>query len=160
MNDWWQHSSLREKWMIILGGIIAIIILGYEFLWNPLSSSVNELQINIVKQQQLLNWMQRANQQIKQLRAAGFVESPTSEEALLVITERSLAEQKLSRYLDQVQQPTDNQLVLTFKTVPFDRLMTWLESLWRQYSINVSQMTIQKTDTPGLVQAKLTVERS
>lgn len=159
MNEWWQRLSIREKWMIIIGGIFVVIIFAYVFIWSPLSSNVNNLQTTNTEQRQLLNWMQHANRQIQQLKAAGFTEKPASTEALLVIAEKTLAEKKLSQYLNQVQQPSDNQLVLTFKTVPFDKLIAWLEFIWRQYSINVTQISVEKTNTPGLVEAKLTLAK-
>lgn len=160
MKDWWHHLAEREKIFITVGAIISAFLLGYALIWSPISNIYQNAKQNVRAQQQLLQWMQHASKRIQQLRTAGFTHREQTNQALLVITEKSIATQSLTAYLKQVQQPQQNQVVFNFSQAPFDTLIQWLQTLWKQNNIIVKQITVKKTETTGLVDAAVTLEKN
>ena len=160
IQQWWQGLSERERRIVSVGGIAAVILLVYWLIWSPLTENVNQMKSQVIFQQNTYRWMQRATQQIGQLKQAGFSDAHHHDEAILVLVERALAQQKLSLYLRHVQQPQGNQLVLTFHKVPFDRLMSCLQTLAQEVNIEVLQFNASKTKVIGAVDAQVTLEQT
>lgn len=155
----WMQLKLRER-LFVIAGVVFVIVLAVEFLvWSPLVKTRDRLQSQVHTQQQTLLWMHHAGRRIRTLKAAGFREVHPTQENLLVTAERSLQQQKLSRYLSGVQQPQPNRLQLTFKKIPFDTIMTWLQMLWTDHAINVQAITVKRM-APGQVSAAITLKNS
>ena len=54
----------------------------------------------------------------------------------------------------------DNSTVrVTFESAPFDSLVMWMGILQSQYGIQVDVASLDRLDTPGMVDAQLTVKR-
>lgn len=157
MSEWWYQLSDRERWLIFGGSIFLILFFIYFYLWTPLANRVDYFKQQIHSQETLLTWMQHANQEIQQYRIQGVKTPHRTQTALLVAAERTLAQKKLSSFLNQIQQPTINQLSLSFKKVPFDPLINGLQALWHDESINVTQALLIKDNTQGMVHAKITL---
>ena len=160
MQQWWQTLSERERRMVGLGGAAAFLLLIYALIWSPLTDSVRQMKSRVIFQQRTDRWMQHATRQIDQLKQAGFSDTSHHDEAILVLVERALAKQKLSAYLQHVQQPQGNQLVLTFHKAPFDRLMNCLQVLAQQVNIEVLQFNAKKSKVMGTVDAQVTLEQT
>lgn len=150
--DQWQTLSFRERVMLGMGVVTTVILLIYAILWSPLSNAVTHLQQQVASQQKLLQWMQHAVQKIQQLKQGEMpLTTHRKNEPLLELTERTITDKNLSRYLQQVQQPQANQLLLKFQQVPFDPLMSWLQTLLSQYAIQIKKINIKKTQAIGIV---------
>lgn len=160
MMKWWQSLSDRERNMLSIGGLMAILLLGYVLIWNPFAGSVSALRSRIYAQRQLLQWMQYAEKRIQQLQSEGFLEKKSDDEAILVLAEKTLTEHKLSRYLQQIQQPQENTLALKFHKIPFDQLMNWLQLLTHQNSITIQKFTANKAKPIGTVNVMITLTQN
>jgi len=155
MMKWWQSLSDRERNVLSVCGLVAVLLLGYMLIWNPLAGSVSALRSQTYAQRQLLQWMQYAQKRIQQLQSEGFLGKKNSDQAILVLAEKTLTRHKLSRYLRQVQQPQANQLALKFHKIPFDQLLNWLQILTHQNSIEIQKFTANKTNPIGTVNAMI-----
>lgn len=160
MKKWWLSLADRERKIISLGGLAAALLVGYTLLWSPLTTSVTTLRTHSHAQQKLFVWMQHAERRIQQLKNAGFSEQQNSNEAILVLAEKTLTESKLSRYLRHVQQLQANQLLLKFHKAPFDQLMKWLQILTRQNSVAVQKLTVDKAKSSGTVNATIMLQQN
>ncbi|EKD91995.1 MAG: hypothetical protein ACD_29C00258G0002 [uncultured bacterium] len=74
--------------------------------------------------------------------------------------ESTLATQQLSSFLNQVQQPQDNQAELTFENVPFDKLMQWLQTIWAANSISVVAFSATPQTVVGIGDVTMTLRNS
>lgn len=160
MKVWWLQLTERERWLLLGSSVIITFLLIYLFIMTPLSNRITHLNQQVQALQTTLTWMQRANRSIQQYRAAGIHAAKPTQTALLVTAEKTLYAKQLSGYLTSIQQPEANQLVLNFKTIPFDALISWLQSLWALNSINVKQISIAKLNVTGSVGVKLVLHSS
>jgi len=155
MKEWWFNLNLREKQTVSLGVAVTIMALLYGLIWSPLHTSVNALRDQIQHNQQLLSWMQTADQQIQ--AAAKMTPTPTvthNAASWLSIVQDNVKQSPLAKNLTQLVQADNDSVKLTFQQVDFDLLISWLTELWQQQGLVVTQLTITSGSTPGIVGAE------
>lgn len=155
MKEWWFNLNLREKQMVGLGVTVTIMALLYGLIWSPLHNSVSALRDQIQRNQQLLSWMQAADQQIQ--TAAKMTPTPTAPHnaaSWLSIVQNNVKQSPLAKNLTQLVQADNDSVKLTFQQVDFDLLISWLTELWQQQGLVVTQLTITSGSTPGIVGAE------
>jgi len=159
LNKWYALSE-QEHRTIIVGATVAITLLGYLFIWSPLTTARDHMREQFTSQKDLYQWMQQVEPRIQALKKEGFPGSPGQDEPLLALTQQILNDKRLSRYLTQMQQPQAKQLVLTFHKVPFDSFIRWLQVLTHQYAVEVPQLKANPTDPSGSADIHLTLQKS
>lgn len=157
LKSWWENLSDRERQMVSIGGVIVGVLFVYMTIWSPLSDAVADRKMQVTTHRQLLQYLQRASQTIAQLKSDGIVVDSSGNVDLLSLAEQTLSQQSLSTYLKQVQQPQQNQIALTFKNVPFDKLMQWLQTMTTQHDIKVQQFTAKRLPTIGTANVQMTL---
>ena len=156
---WWENLSERDRRVLTIGGIISIILIIYLFIWNPLANAVVNQKTDIKKQQSLLHYLQQSAIKIQTFRASGVSATTKTSEALLTLIETSLSSQQLSGFLQQVQQPQDNQAELTFERAPFDKLMRWLQTLWSTQGVSATTFSATRLSVMGTVDVVMTLKK-
>lgn len=152
----WDNLLDRERQILSIGGVLVGILFIYAVIWSPLSNAVANQKTRLQSQQQLLQYIQNANRLIAQYKASGIaVHVATTDTNLLSEAQKTLSKQGLSVFLKQVQQPTSNQLSLTFDAVPFDHLMAWLENLTTTRGVKVLQLSATRLPEMGMAEVKV-----
>lgn len=155
MKEWWFNLNLREKQTVSLGAAITIMALLYGLIWSPLHNSVIALRDQMQHNQQLLFWMQTADQQIQAAEKMTQIPTPTHNAASwLSIIQDNVKQSPLAKNLTQLVQADNDSVKLTFQQVDFDLLISWLTELWQQQGLVVTQLTITSGSTPGIVGAE------
>ena len=60
MMQWWQSLQPRERLILGSGSVIALLILLWEFAWQPLSTDRESLRSAVVTKRQMLGDLARA----------------------------------------------------------------------------------------------------
>lgn len=156
IQAWWNNLLERERHILSIGGVLVGILFIYAVIWSPLSNAVSNAKTRAQSQQQLLQYLQNAEKLILQYKASGVaVHVATTDADLLSEAQQTLSKQGLSAFLTQVQQPTSNQLSLTFDAVPFDHLMAWLENLTTTRGVKVLQLSATRSPEMGMAEVKV-----
>jgi general secretion pathway protein M len=159
MKEWWINLALREKQTVTLGALIVAVASLYGLIWSPLQSGVASLREQVQKDQQLLVWMQSADQQL-QAAAKSPIKPVTTDTAAssLGTVQNALKHSSFAESVTQLVQADNDSVKLTLQQVDFDALITWLTQLWQQHGFVVSQTTIASSNSPGIVTAELTLK--
>ena len=158
MKEWWQQLALREKRMVAGGAIVVAVLLIYFGLWFPLQHTVSSLRQTIVKNQNLLAWMQQADAQMKTIVPTKTVAvTSMSPAALLGWLQNSIQQAGLDHQLTQIKEGSDEAILLQFQAVNFDALINWLAQAQEQQGFRVTQMSAVKTAASGMVNAEITL---
>lgn len=155
--QWWYERSQREQILVSMGTILIIILLVYILVWKPLTSNISLMRQNIQDQTALLSWLDTASSKIQQYQTAGYTKKQSSSQPILVLVEQSLMQSKLSQYVANTEQKSDNEIVISLKNTPFDRAVDWLEMLWKRDNVIVKSMGATKTNTMGIVNLTVTL---
>lgn len=150
-KDRWQQLLLREKRILVAGIFFASILLFYALIWSPLNNKINYLQNKIHTDQQLLAWMQTADRRLSSLKNSDT--SKKNNGSILSIIQTQLQKSVFSAQISGLRLLNDNAVQFHLQNSSFDQLITWLVQLNEQYSLRVSQLSVNTTETIGLVNA-------
>ncbi len=141
--------SPRERRLLLIGAIAAVAILIFGIL-IPLDRGVAHAQERLVKKRADLSWMQSVASQV-----AVLPQSSANGESLLVIIDRSAREAGLASALSGSEPGSGGNLSVRLEKAPFDVLIGWLARLAQQNGVTVDSAIIEKSGTPGLVNANI-----
>lgn len=156
LKTWWQARSSREQRLLQGTAIILAIAMAYYGIWTPLTDAVNHNKDTVTAQTALLTMMTHANQTIIARNRAGFHHTPTPPNLLLPMIEQSLQKASLSQSLKKIEQ-NGKTIQLTLTQVPFDTVTAWLKTLWLHNGISVTQASVKRDETAGLVDFTMTL---
>lgn len=149
-----SFSSLndRERRMVTLGGIVAVVLLVVAVVL-PLDRSVARANERVARKQSDLAWMRRV---APQLASAGpAVEHPATQDSLLVVVDRAARESGLGNALTSSEPSGAGGLRVRLDKAPFDTLLGWLGRLADQHGVRVESATIDAATEAGLVNAAI-----
>ena len=161
MRAWWQGLQERERRTLAVGGIVVAAMLGWALLWYPLSHARSDLAVRVAHQQDDLAWMRQALGETRNLRAQGaHSRADRQGKSLLALADVSARGAGLTGALKRVEPAGADSVRVNLEIADFDALMSWLDSLARDYGVQVTDFSADKVDSPGLVNARVTLEDS
>jgi len=147
--------SPRERRMVLIGALALVAILIFGML-IPLDRSVAHTQQRLAKKRADLSWMQTVAPQIALLPPPAAANG----ESLLVVVDRSARESGLASALSGSEPGGPGNLTVRLEKAPFDALVGWLARLSQQNGVTVDSAVIEKTGSPGLVNASIVLQSS
>ena len=139
---------------LALGGLAlaaAILIFGVLIPLDRSVAHAHERDHDKQRKRADLSWMQGVAPEL----AASAPPPAATGESLLVIIDRSARESGLAGALAGSEPGGPGSLSVRLAKAPFDALVGWLGRLARQNGVSVEAATIEKTETPGLVNAAI-----
>jgi general secretion pathway protein M len=159
MNEWWFSKTQQEQRAIIIGGVVVFILLLYVMVWLPFTKNLDKKVKNVQDQKVTLQWIQSNLDQVKKLRLTKRGTKTSSNEALLTLIERTAKNIQLRKQLQNIKPKGDNGVQLMVEQAPFDTLIRWLGQLTLNHGLEIESLNIDKQDSPGLVNARIVIER-
>ncbi|MEO0423706.1 MAG: type II secretion system protein GspM [Pseudomonadota bacterium] len=156
MKEWFEGLETRERWVLVIGSIIAVISILYGGIISPLYGAVDKHQASVREHTQLLQWIQ-ANQGRATTRGNGGGGGGGS-----AVTElsRQVRSAGLQPYLEQSRPNGNNGVRAEFRNAPFDELMKLLGNLESGASLRVVDAAVQPGDIPGTGNFRVTLARA
>ncbi|HEY0942158.1 MAG TPA: type II secretion system protein M [Steroidobacter sp.] len=159
LKDKFNSLQPRERWVVIGGAILVLVVAVYVFALAPLYSAV-EAQANRVAQKEGdLAWMRSVSGEVAVLSAAQPSRPGPSNESLVVLIDRAARECGLSNSLTGQTPNGERGIRVRLEAAEFDKLMVCLGTLQQVHAIDVESATIDRTAKPGLVNANLVLMR-
>ena len=148
------YAGLKEsdqRALTILGVFLGVTIVVAGILL-PLNSAVSRAVKGSETRREDLDWM-RAH--ATEIRARGADIPPDTNEAPVVLVDRIGREVGLGAALRGTQPNTTGGVRVQLEGAPFDILVGWLDTLDRRYGLTTESITIDRTPSPGLVNASI-----
>ncbi len=158
MKAWWTSLGDRERALISGGAVMALAVLGYVLAWEPFQSSHRRLQQSVAEQRAELAWMRQAAQEIQRL--SGAAQPRSDGRSLLTLVDQTARTAGLGAALKQITPQGDDKLSARLDAVEFDKLLPWLGVLEREHPITLINLSVDRTETPGLVNARVILQGS
>ncbi|MBT3092458.1 MAG: type II secretion system protein M [Candidatus Thiodiazotropha sp. (ex Lucina pensylvanica)] len=159
MKEWWQSKTPQEHMALIIGAAAILLLLVYLLLWRPFNQALGKKALLVESQQLTLNWMQDNLDLVKNLRSQQRGKSAGSNEALLTLVDRTAKKIRLRQQIQRIKPQGDNAVQLWIEEAPFDTIIKWLGQLTQTHAIEIDSLTIDRQDKPGLVNARLVLQR-
>lgn len=157
MNQWFANLGSRERLLVILASTLLLLLVLYGVVWRPVDQRVERLQETVTEQRSLRHWMQKAAREVEQLRGAAGG-AAVRHGSLLSITDRTANQAGLGGAVKRVEPEGSGKVRIQLEGAGFDDIANWLEGLAREFDIRVESITVDGSQGPGLVDARLTLE--
>ncbi len=128
---------------------LLIVVLG---IWQPAADYAASARVTRNNQQELINWM---NSTAVQARAAAGIQTTTHRSGQSLLTTISRTAQDFKIKPNKMQPEGNDEVSVWFDAVAFNSLMTWLEELQANQGILVRQISVDKNELPGTVNARI-----
>jgi general secretion pathway protein M len=160
MKAWWLTKSPREQLALIAGAAVLLLFLLYLMAWQPFSDALEQKRQLVKGQQATLSWMESQMPEILRLRGNQVKTGKAgNNEALLTLVDRTAKQSRLRQQIQRIKPQGDKSVQLWVEQAAFDTLMKWLDELTEQYGIVIDSLNIDRQDLPGLVNARVVLQR-
>ncbi len=140
IEQWLLMLSPREKLMVFGGVGIALFIILWGGLWEPLSSHQRALEKQVAERANELRWMQKAQQKIQQARSNPQTRRPKVRANPSQIIETTLQRYQLKKGLKQMR--GNKEVSISLKDVNADQVFRFLGELETRYGLQILSMNI------------------
>lgn len=156
MKDWYLRQSPRDRMIVMVVAVLAIISLLYALAWYPLQTGKARIEQALISKQETLEFVRRAGAQLR-ASTGGAVTGKTSDKAPYLLIDEVIRQAKMDPP-ERVEPSGANGARVQFGEVEFDKLVAVLAEL-ELYGLEVSTLTISRKN-PGTVSARFNMERS
>lgn len=163
MKAWWDNLSQRERWLLGGGAVALLAFLFYLQVWEPFQASNRLLRQSVAEQRADLAWMRQAAVEVKRLNAAGASggrAAASGGQSLLTVVDQTARAAGLGAALKRINPQGGDKLNAQMEQVEFDAFINWLGALERGHRITIVSMAVDRTDTAGLVNARVILQGS
>lgn len=150
-RQWWQLRSPAERSFWLVAGGIALALVAWVLIWQPLARDTVRLERRLIEQRATLATARRQADEITALARSTVEPSPRDARSAV---ESALAQQGLKA--TAVERGDDQRLRVTLDAVSFDALASLLEALQRDARLNAVDLTAAARVEPGQVRAEMT----
>lgn len=156
---WWQGLAAREQRLLAAGLAVAALLLGWALLWHPLAMRRVELQQAVENQRRDLAYLRVGAGEIERLRVAGTRSRADRQgRSLLALADATARSGGLEDALKRVEPVGSHGVRVSFESARFDALVQWIEDLSRSYGVEASDLSADRADGIGLVNARVTLQ--
>lgn len=158
MKQYWMSLQPRERYTLLTGGIIVVLLLVYLLLIEPFVLELNSMEQRVASQQEELAWMRAAAAEVQKLRAAGAGrQQADSGQSLLSLIDASAKAQGMGNALKQLS-PTGDKVRVRLEGTSFDTLLRWFGKL-EESGVGVDTLTVERLEAQGMVNATVVLGR-
>ncbi|AGH80130.1 general secretion pathway M protein [Psychromonas sp. CNPT3] len=144
---WWATSNIKERRLVVVIVLFLAFSLCYWGAWKPLSTRLDNSEIQLLRTQKTLSWVQeKASLLLKSGRGSQVAQVPQS--SLVEVINRSAKRSGISftRILNR-----NDTLEVWIADVEFNNTMDWLTLLKNKYGIEVLNVDINQALKPGYI---------
>ncbi|WP_057832761.1 type II secretion system protein GspM [Colwellia sp. TT2012] len=149
MKAWWQQLNSREQSLVTAMTLVFIVFMFYSAIWQPLNNSLTEARSKLVRQQQLLSWVQENTALYQQAKRSGGTAKLSG--SIASVANRSAKTYKLT--ITRMQ-PQGDDLQVWINSTPFTQLLFWLEHLANNEGLQVKAIDLTHGDSDGEVKVR------
>lgn len=157
---WFYSLSLKEQRMV--AGAVALIILTlfYLIVWEPIHQGLESEQQQQQSHKEILLWMQEAATEVRTLRSAGSRSViRDKDKPITLVIEQTVNNAGLKTSVNKIESSGRDGARVTLKDAPFNQVLIWLNTLATFNGVQVVSANIERSETPGRADARLTFER-
>ncbi len=156
---WWNGLAAQERRVLVVGGLVAIALLGWAFVWHPLAQRRDDLVQGVANGRATLAYVRGGVAEVE--RRKGVAKRAGGERAgrsLLALADATARSGGLGSALKRVEPAGSTSVKVGFEAVHFDALVTWIEVLANDYGIETTDLSVDYAEGAGLVNARVTLQ--
>lgn len=156
-QTWWQGMAPRDRRTVLIGAAIALPLLAYLLIWDPLTQARKQARMAYAEALALYAEAQDLAARIQALPTAS-TPAKASNLSPLVAVETVAREYRLIEYIQRREAVGAQGVRLIIEDAPAEVLFRMLEALEQQHGLHVSQAQLDPAGA-GKLDARLTLKR-
>ncbi|MEN8134377.1 MAG: type II secretion system protein GspM [Thermodesulfobacteriota bacterium] len=149
----WLNLQKREKLVVLWGGAVLLILLGYILLVAPLRRDRVRLEAAVLSNKAELVWMQDAAIKVRQLKTLSPNKSAVSP---LKIIDQAARKYGVDASLKKIDPGETGKIKVWFENLVFVDFMRFLRSIGGGRGLVITNLSVERLDAPGIVNARAT----
>ena len=158
MNAWFRERSPREQMLLLAGAGMLLLVTLWLLVWEPVSHKRGQFSARVEQQQQILLQLRQLASEAGRIGVIPAGNLDRGDQSLLSLTDRTVRAAGLAGALRRIEPDGDNRVRLWLQQAQFDPMMSWLQSLARDYGVHVYAANVDLGERAGLVVADITLE--
>jgi general secretion pathway protein M len=154
IQQWLDKLAPRERWMVMGGALFALVALIFALGILPVYRARDTAAERVAEQRQLLTDIEQVARRFGP-QSPATAATPTRNESVLVLIDRSTRERGLSSYLKRNQPEGADGVRLRMENAPFDELLLWLSDVQSGQGLAAVSASFDPAGEPGRVNANL-----
>jgi general secretion pathway protein M len=156
---WWNGLAAQERRVLVVGGFVAALLLGWALLWHPLAQRRAELERDLERQHGDLAFVRAGATEIARRRATGAqAGGQRAGKSLLALADATARNGGLGDALKRVEPAGAKTVKVAFESARFDALAAWMEALADRYGVEAIELSVDRADGIGIVNARVTLQ--
>ncbi len=160
ITNWYASLQAKERTMVAVMSVVIVLTLFYLLAWEPVYKGYEVERQKLESQKSILVWMKQAQQEVRSLRASGVKSTRRSSNTpVSIVIEQTAASSGLKSQVSKIESSGKNSSRVKLANVSFNQMILWINTIEQNHGIVTSSINIEKTDKPGLVNAKITFSK-
>ncbi|MBA4286130.1 MAG: hypothetical protein C0434_11425 [Xanthomonadaceae bacterium] len=149
----------REQVLVGIAAVMIVVALLYSGIWKPLARAHRQLADELETAHAVAAKLAQAEAEV---RVAAPQSAPTvgADVSLLTAVDQAAKNGTLKKPPSRLQPDGESAARIWFEDVEFDVLLRWMLELQTRYGVTIDVVDIEKRETAGLVNARLSVLRA
>lgn len=154
IKQWWQALEPRERLFLRIGSALLTLLLLWAFAWLPYQQATKQLHSKIDSREQQFAELRQISAQVKNSASSGQINTLNTQpdragRSLLRLADETVRAAGLAAALKRIEPETDTRAQVWLENASFDRLIGWLESLEKNYSVSIESANISRPASAG-----------
>ena len=146
----------RERLMLIIGATAVGLTILYLAIIEPMMLYRDNLAQRVDSQRRTVSWRRGAAEAYGP--QTGSQRETVAAGSLLATVDAAAKRSELGRSLQRITQDAGNSVRVRLESASFDSLLLWLEGLEERYGIRAADVSVERSEGAGKVDATLTLE--
>jgi general secretion pathway protein M len=152
-RTWYAGLEPREQKAVAWGGIGGTVLLLLVIVLQ-LHAAVDRAERRVQQKRADVAYIQSV---LPELRAAPVPQG--GDQSLVVVVDRTTRDAGLAMNVRGTEPGGQNELRVRLEGAAFDASVNWILRLQREYGVRIAAASIERTATPGIVNASVTLAR-
>jgi len=152
----YEMMPSRDRLALKVLCLVLVLLFMYFGLWQPAYTYKKESEIFLQQQKDLLALVVENKSALSSLSSTSSSNIAALNSQQLVTSVTNLAKQT-GVVLKRFEPSGEREIKVWVDDASFDKMMTWLTTMKRTLNVKVEQISVEKSEGPGLVSARLTL---
>lgn len=157
MIAWWNGLERREQRLVLAGSLILALLVLYVWAWEPMAEARVAERQRVAQQQALLDWLAAVTPVARQMRQEGRRSSDLDGRSLLGLVDETARAAGLAGALSRIEPAGSGEVRVWLEEADFVTTMGWLQSLSVSHPVDVSQLSMERSQRAGRVSVRVTL---
>lgn len=151
-----EMMPARDQMALKVLAVVLALMFIYFGMWQPAYQYKQNAETELQQQKDLLALVMENKTALAGLSGASRSGSPVMNSQQLVSAVTNLARQA-GVLLKRFEPSGEREIKVWVEDAEFDKMINWLNTLQKTLSVKATQISLEKTDAPGLISARLTL---